>query len=95
MVLAVEAGRGATADPQTPLVILLDTNALIWLDQGHARTRALARRPGRLYISPASLLELEFLLEAGRIRLRGGTLEEVANSARWLVGRLGALLCEK
>ena len=51
-------------------MILLDTNALIWLDQGHARTRALNRRAGRLYVSPASLLELQFLMEAGRIRLR-------------------------
>lgn len=81
----MEAGRSQAPDVAAPVVILLDTNALIWLDQGHARTRALTRRAGRLYVSPASLLELEFLLEAGRIRLRGGTLEDVASSARWLV----------
>jgi PIN domain nuclease of toxin-antitoxin system len=66
-------------------VILLDTNALIWLEQGHRRSRTLQRHRGRLYISPATLLELEFLLEAGRIRLRGGTLESLADDGRWML----------
>jgi PIN domain nuclease of toxin-antitoxin system len=66
-------------------VILLDTNALIWLEQRHRRSRTLQRHRGRLYISPATLLELEFLLEAGRIRLRGGTLESLADDARWML----------
>jgi PIN domain nuclease of toxin-antitoxin system len=66
-------------------VILLDTNAIIWLDQGHRRVRRLARRGPRVYVSPASLLELQFLAEAGRIRLRSGTLREVALDARWVV----------
>src|SRR6185295_18123622 len=35
--------------------------------------------------SPASLLELQFLIEAGRIRLREGTLEQLAEDDRWLV----------
>jgi PIN domain nuclease of toxin-antitoxin system len=60
-------------------VILLDTNALIWLEQGHARARALAQRRARLYISPASLLEMQFLSEAGRIRLRGVTVADLAD----------------
>jgi PIN domain nuclease of toxin-antitoxin system len=64
-------------------VILLDTNALIWIEQGHARTRALARTARRLYISPASLLELQFLLEDGRIRLRNTTLDDIAHDDRW------------
>jgi PIN domain nuclease of toxin-antitoxin system len=64
-------------------VILLDTNALIWLDQGHPRVRSLARGTRRLYISPANLLELQFLLEAGRIRLRGATVAEIAENERW------------
>jgi PIN domain nuclease of toxin-antitoxin system len=59
-------------------VILLDTNALIWLEQGHVRVRALAQRRARLYISPASLLEMQFLSEAGRIRLRGATVADLA-----------------
>jgi PIN domain nuclease of toxin-antitoxin system len=64
-------------------VILLDTNALIWIDQGHARSKPLARNRQRLHISPASLLELQFLLEAGRIRLRGTTLEQIGHDDRW------------
>jgi PIN domain nuclease of toxin-antitoxin system len=48
-------------------VILLDTNALIWLLAGNRRVRRLPRS-ARLYVSPASLLELRFLEEIGRIR---------------------------
>ena len=51
-------------------MILLDTNALLWLERSHPRSRALRRWAGRLYISPASLFELQFLSEIGRIRLR-------------------------
>ena len=39
-------------------MILLDTNAVIWLDQGHPRARTLARSSSRLLVSPATLLEL-------------------------------------
>ena len=39
---------------RTPL-ILLDTNALLWLQGRHKRSRPLSRWAGRLYISPASL----------------------------------------
>ena len=66
-------------------MILLDTNALIWLEQGHARSRVLQHIERQLYVSPATLLELQFLIEAGRIRLRSGTLERLANDDRWLV----------
>jgi PIN domain nuclease of toxin-antitoxin system len=66
-------------------VILLDTNALIWLEQGHRRARPLQRSHRRLYLSPATLLELQFLLEIGRIRLRGATLESVAADDRWML----------
>jgi PIN domain nuclease of toxin-antitoxin system len=48
-------------------LILLDTNALIWLLAGHKRVRKVPRG-ARLYVSPASLLELRFLDEIGRIR---------------------------
>ncbi len=64
-------------------VILLDTNALIWLERGHARTRALARSRQSLHISPATLLELQFLEEAGRIRLVNGDTGAIAIDDRW------------
>ena len=51
-------------------MILLDTNALIWLLAGHRRARRLLRGDLRLYVSPVSSLELRFLDEVGRIRLR-------------------------
>jgi PIN domain nuclease of toxin-antitoxin system len=65
-------------------VILLDTNALLWLETGHARARPLTKQKRRLYVSPASLLELQFLIELGRVRLRGvGSPRELADDDRW------------
>jgi PIN domain nuclease of toxin-antitoxin system len=82
--VAVDAvSEGTEVSRPDTRVILLDTNALIWIEQGHARTRALSRAATRLYVSPASLLELQFLIEAGRIRLRNTTLEDVAHDDRW------------
>ena len=60
-------------------MILLDTNALIWLEQGHPRTRPLVKEGKRLYISPASLLELQFLVEAGRIRLKNTSVSDITH----------------
>ena len=64
-------------------MILLDTHAVIWLDQGHARVGALMRRSPRLYISPATLLELQFLEEVGRLRLPKGDAQALAVDDRW------------
>jgi PIN domain nuclease of toxin-antitoxin system len=66
-------------------VILLDTNAVIWLAQDHKRTRLLSRSP-RIYVSPASVLELQFLAEAGRLRLAAGlSVTAIADDPRWLL----------
>ena len=77
--------RSRRAIPRSPssVVILLDTDALIWLEQGRGRTRALARSGQPLYISPASVLELAFLIESGRIRLKSGTVHALADDPRW------------
>ena len=64
-------------------MILLDTNAVIWLDRGHARTRALTRSRQSLHISPATLLELQCLEEAGRIRLFSDDAAAIAIDDRW------------
>jgi PIN domain nuclease of toxin-antitoxin system len=64
-------------------VILLDTHAMIWLDQAHPRAAALLRSGRRLYISPATLLELQFLEEAGRLRLPKRDAQAVAVDDRW------------
>jgi PIN domain nuclease of toxin-antitoxin system len=66
-------------------VILLDTNAVIWLAQGHRRATALARVP-RLYLSPATVLELQFLVEVGRLQLaRGHSAVSVSDDPRWVL----------
>jgi PIN domain nuclease of toxin-antitoxin system len=81
-------------------LILLDTNALIWLHRGHPRSRPLQRR-GRLYVSPATVLELQLLVEVGRLRLKppAAVLDLVVDerwmlddppAARWFEHALGA-----
>lgn len=66
-------------------MILLDTHALLWLDAGHRRSRPLGRWAGRLYASPASLLEIQVLAEVGRLRLRRSTPAALAEDPRWLL----------
>jgi PIN domain nuclease of toxin-antitoxin system len=67
-------------------VILLDTNAVIWLHHRHRRSRPLERHGGQLYVSPATVLELQYLVEAGRIELRSGaTTRDLAGDDRWVV----------
>jgi PIN domain nuclease of toxin-antitoxin system len=65
-------------------VILLDTNAVLWIDRGHPRANVL-RRSSALYVSPATILELQFLIEAGKIQLRSGSVESFVDDDRWIV----------
>jgi PIN domain nuclease of toxin-antitoxin system len=73
-------------------VILLDTHALLWVHTGNRRARPLAAYAGRLHVSPTSLLELELLVEAGRLRLRrgAGAVDLLADD-RWLIDEPPAL----
>jgi PIN domain nuclease of toxin-antitoxin system len=65
-------------------MILLDTNAVIWLHDGHRRARRLDAHLGQLYVSPANFLELQLLVEAGRLRLKqGAAVRDFANDDRW------------
>lgn len=65
-------------------MILLDTNAVVWLHHGHRRGRRVERHAGQLYVSPVSLLEIQFLVELGRIRLRSGAaVGDLAADDRW------------
>lgn len=66
-------------------MILLDTNALIWIDRGHPRVRSRLGRGQQLYVSPATLLELQLLHEANRIRLKDGSVRCVVEDDRWVV----------
>ena len=52
-------------------LILLDTNAALWLQAGHRRARPLLGQSG-LYISPVSLLELQSGNPERNIALRAG-----------------------
>ncbi len=84
MDLALVVTRPDVQGP-TERVILLDTNALIWLHHDHVRAAPLRRANLRLYSSPANLLELQFLVEAGRLRPRGSaSLQDLARDPRWI-----------
>lgn len=64
-------------------MILLDTNAIIWIAQAHRRARPLQAFV-RMHISPASLLEIQFLVETGRLRFKdAASVEAVAADSRW------------
>jgi len=64
-------------------VILLDTHAAIWLARGDRRTRVLNGLP-RLYLSPATVLELQFLAEVGRVRFTSSvSAATFASDTRW------------
>jgi len=78
------AGRDVLAAAEAA-VILLDTHAAIWLAQGHRRGRPLERMP-RLYLSPVSVLEVQFLIDAGRLRLVAGqTATALSTHDRWRI----------
>ena len=64
-------------------MILLDTLAFLWIEQHRPRVRALLRGDRRLFISPAMLLELQVLHEAGRFRLTSHGVDEIVHDERW------------
>ena len=67
-------------------MILLDTNAVLFLTTGHRRARPLARHSGRLYFTPFALLEMSFLQEAGRGSFTSSSpMDAVKHDPRWSV----------
>jgi PIN domain nuclease of toxin-antitoxin system len=79
-------GRRSDVRVETAPLILLDTNAVIWLHRGDRRAATLAKRATRLYASPATILELQFLIEAGRLRLRAGaSVTQLIHDDRWVI----------
>jgi PIN domain nuclease of toxin-antitoxin system len=67
-------------------MILLDTNAILFLVTGHRRAHPLISSKKPLYVSPMSLLELELLVSIGRITAQGGVrVADVASDSRWVV----------
>src|SRR5262245_28814707 len=66
-------------------MILLDTNAVIWATLKHRRSRPLSRF-ATAYVSPATALELQMLIELGRISLAArATVSDILAAGRWAV----------
>lgn len=66
-------------------MILLDTHAVLWLESGHRRARALAAAREPLYLSPITALELQLLYESRRFRVPNGTVDTLLHDDRWLL----------
>lgn len=67
-------------------MILLDTNALFFIHGKHRRARCLTKYLGKLYLSPIALLELQFLVESGRLRWDvDGQAHAMLSDPRWIV----------
>jgi PIN domain nuclease of toxin-antitoxin system len=65
-------------------VILLDTNAILFLLTQHRRAKPLASYAGQLRVSPLSLFELQVLHEVGRLRISSmDPREAFAQDPRW------------
>lgn len=57
-------------------MILLDTHALLWLLGGHRRAESVIASGQSLLVSPVSLLEVRFLVEAGKVRIAESDWQE-------------------
>lgn len=78
-----EASVQATADRS---LILLDTNAALYLITGSRRARPLHRHIGRLRFSPLVLLEMRLLEEAGRVTFAvPDPPDAIRRDSRWIV----------
>lgn len=78
------ASRAEIQESAEKAVILLDTHAAIWLHDHRPRAAPLVRSGRPLYVSPATLLEMQVLTESGRLRLRSGsTPREIIADHRW------------
>lgn len=64
-------------------MILLDTNAVIWILAGHDRAAPLQETPARLFLSPVSLLEIQFLVEVGRLNPFEKGVSSLSDDPRW------------
>src|SRR5258708_3835283 len=65
-------------------MILLDTNALIFILADSRRARHLLRGPETLYVSPVCILELKFLEEVGKGRfISDDPISDVVRDPRW------------
>ena len=66
-------------------MILLDTHAVLWLHTSNKRAKPL-RNKTKLYVSPATVLELHFLVECAKVKLRdGASVGDIIEDDRWLV----------
>lgn len=67
-------------------MILLDTNAVLFVLAAHPRGKALAPHAGNLAVSPITILELAFLVECGRITFPASDPDTtVRRDPRWAI----------
>lgn len=77
---------GLPRSTRPPQVILLDTNAVIRLELKDRRTKVLQRFEGNWVVSPATVLELQYLWEIGRLKLsKAATIGDLVDNGPWEV----------
>jgi len=65
-------------------MILLDTNAILWILAGEQRVEPLLDLGDPLFISPVSLLEIHYLVEVGRVRESPGhSVGDLSEDPQW------------
>ena len=83
------------SDFQGAEVILLDTPAVLWLLGENRRTESLIASGLPLLASPVSLLEIRFLIEAGKVRIAESDWEvRLSRDRRFRIDecRIGAIV---
>jgi len=76
-------------------MILLDTHAVLWLLSGNRRVEGLTASRQPLLLSPVSILEIRFLIEAGKVRIAEPAWEaRLAHDRRFRIDdcRIGELV---
>ena len=67
-------------------LILLDTNAVMYLQQGHPRMKRLSDTREPFFISPATVLEITYLSEVGRLSsITAKGVDASIDDPRWVV----------
>lgn len=80
------SAHASSGQAPAPALILLDTNAVLFLTSRHRRARPLEEHAGRLYFTPFALLEMRFLEEVGRGSFVATSPHEAAEKdPRWTV----------
>jgi PIN domain nuclease of toxin-antitoxin system len=86
MVVGLGAGRPCVSRREATPLILLDTNAVIYFQEGHPRMKRLSETSEAFFVSPATILEITYLSEVGRLKsMTAKGVDASIVDPRWIV----------